>query len=387
MRIIVDVTEMYRVDFITGIQRVIKEITTRWIKNDVTVLLIVYDFKNRHFWQLDNEAYYDYYTGKRNNKDFIKQNIRITVEDFTSSDVFFDMDSVWMNSLKRSHLLPKLKARGVKLAVNIYDLIPVQNPQHCHEFVVFNFMEYLGAYLKYGDLIFTNAQATLDAMNCLIQETEVTSIQGVVARLGSDIVNKTDSLDVQSAILDVVKKTDYVLMVGTIEPRKNHRYVLEAFERELFDNGMNLIFAGRVGWNVEEFVKYIQQHEQFGKRLFWFDNASDDDITYLYENALVVAFPSFNEGFGLPIIESIERGTPVVATDIPVLREVGGTYCEYFSLERVDEFISLIKEYVSNPAKYKELKSNLKYYRRYTWDECANQILRELKSRFVEDEK
>ena len=98
----------------------------------------------------------------------------------------------------------------------------------------------------------------------------------------------------------------------------------------------------------------------------------------MYENALVVAFPSFNEGFGLPIIESFDRGALCLAADIPVLREVGGDYCKYFSLENVDGFIEQVQFYINNPKEYMKDKEKIKLYQRFTWDECAKLMISEL---------
>ena len=76
------------------------------------------------------------------------------------------------------------------------------------------------------------------------------------------IKKSNDVKEIRNEIIQIKEKGNYVLMVGTIEPRKNHKYVIKAFEKQLFEDGVNLIFAGRIGWNVQEFVSYVKDHEQ-----------------------------------------------------------------------------------------------------------------------------
>lgn len=377
MKICIDITEMIKVDFISGIQRVVKEVTTRWIRDGKEICLLFYDSKKNVFKVVDSQKYYDFYTGKTKDKKlFSKKEMRIN--DFNKNCIFFDMDSVWMNPLKRSYLLPELKKRGTKIAAQIYDIIPVTEAQYCHEFTTLSFLEYIGAQIQYSDLIIANAQATIDAIDNLIQGTEVSAINGKVVKLGSDIRKSSGEKEVRKEIMDITEKGQYILMVGTIEPRKNHKFVLEAFEKELFGKGINLIFAGRIGWNVEKFVSYVTGHDKINKQLFFINDASDQEIVHLYKNALLVAFPSYNEGFGLPIIEAFDQGALVLAADIPVLKEVGGEYCKYFSLENTDEFVKEVLFYLENKDEYTKDKARIAEYKRYTWDECAEQMRKEI---------
>lgn len=374
MRICIDITEMYKVDFVSGIQRVVIEITTRWIAGGKDILLLVYNAKEHVFQKVNNEKYLAFYRDKLGDKDYV-EDARIEIKDFGKEDIFFDMDSVWMNPFKRSFLLPELKKNGCKIAAHIYDIIPVTDAQYCHEFTTLSFLEYIGAQLQNADLIISNAQATLDAIHQLIQGTEVTFVRGAVVKLGSDIPKGSRVRTVRDKVREMAAKEKYVLMVGTIEPRKNHKYILKAFEEVLFEKGIRLVLAGRIGWNMEAFIAYVKQHEQLNKKLFFANDLTDAEITFLYENCMAVAFASFNEGFGLPIIEAFAKGAPVLAADIPVLREVGGEYCRYFSLEDTASFVALVQNYLDHPEEYARDKEKIKAYQSSTWDESADKML------------
>ena len=122
----------------------------------------------------------------------------------------------------------------------------------------------------------------------------------------------------------------------------------------------------------------------FLQHFFHFQGLNDESIDWLYRNARVVAFPTYDEGFGLPMIEAFERGTPVACSDRPVLREVGKDLADYFPLNDVEACLELMRKYAFNEDFYQERKENLKNYRRFTWKNTADRI-RELFDAVTED--
>ena len=110
-------------------------------------------------------------------------------------------------------------------------------------------------------------------------------------------------------------------MVGTIEPRKGHAVALTAFEK-LWDEGSadELWIAGRRGWHVENLVERIKRHPQYNRKLRWVDSPNDDQLGSLYRQAAAVILASYAEGFGLPIVEAMRFGKPVIVSDLPVFR-------------------------------------------------------------------
>ena len=128
-------------------------------------------------------------------------------------------------------------------------------------------------------------------------------------------------------------------MVGTIEPRKRHAFVLDALERLWADGSpARLLLLGKAGWADPNLVKRLRSHPEIGHRLLWLDDAGDAEVHRAYEEVDALIFASVYEGFGLPIVEAARMGLPVIASDIPVLREVGGDGAAYF---RVDDAAAL----------------------------------------------
>jgi alpha-1,3-rhamnosyl/mannosyltransferase len=116
----------------------------------------------------------------------------------------------------------------------------------------------------------------------------------------------------------------FVLCTGTLEPRKNLPRLIEAFAG--LEGDVDLVLAGATGWSTDETFAAVRRHEG---RVRTLGRVSDEDLRALYRCAAVFAFPSLGEGFGLPVLEAMVAGTPVVASDIPVLREVGGDAVRY----------------------------------------------------------
>lgn len=366
-----DITNLMNVDFLTGIQRVVREIIVRMIKhNDISLNLLMYDNSLNAYRLLDNDRFLAFFSEHSGDKDDIVTDTIIRFIDIPSGSVFFDIDSVWNSRLKRSWLFPVLKQKGVKIVTQLYDLIPITHPQFSHENTCMNFMVYIGANIEYADLIIVSAQATADALDKLCDRLGKPRKKCIVVPLGADFSAQKDDTPVDKHIKEI-SKGKYILMVGTIEPRKNHSLVIDALESSLDKMGIKVIFAGRIGWNVSDLEKRIREHPLLDKSLFFAERPNDASIDYLYRNALAVAFPTFNEGFGLPMIEAFLRGTPVIASDIGVLREVGGELADYFDPYDKDSFVKAVKCLAENEEAYSQKKEALRSFVPFTWDDSA----------------
>lgn len=152
-----------------------------------------------------------------------------------------------IQSRKRSKLLPAIRNKGLKLAVYLYDIIPVLHPEYVHQNTIVLFMEYLGAYLKNADIIIASTQATLEYIQRLTDDMGLQPIPGFVSWLGVDFANDGDEAEQIREDAKRAAERKYVLMVGTLEPRKNHKLVLDAFDHGLFELGYRLVFAGHFG--------------------------------------------------------------------------------------------------------------------------------------------
>lgn len=374
-KVYIDLSRLCLTPFTTGIQRVAKAVVLRMLKNPKLDVVLLCDLPCHTQWRiLPHDAFITYYTKQSGSPYGAAPPITIAPDALQPDAVFFDIDSAWNMPMRRSWLFPKLRQRGVTIVSHLYDLIPVTEPQYFHQNTATQFLAWTSAVLQYANHIICNAYATKDALHTLCGQLSLTPPPCTVIPLGGDFAPQTDSKEQpDAALMKHLSKYRYVLMVGTIEPRKNHALVLDAVDA-LSELGIRVVFAGRIGWNMEEFAQKMKQHPKNGSDFFFADTPSDATIHALYENALAVVFPTKNEGFGLPIVEAFRHGTPVLASDIPVLREVGGEIAVYFDHTSTESLLGAVKALLADEAAYQQKRSDAAAYRPRTWDETAEDM-------------
>jgi glycosyltransferase involved in cell wall biosynthesis len=244
-----------------------------------------------------------------------------------------------------------LKSKGVRITAVIYDIIPVLRP----DFFPDRLKE---MYNKWFSWVITQASGFACISQTVASEVE----EEVSKRLGADVAEENSygffhlgsELDLkgdgqvrQEELQKVFATPDPVILaVGTIEPRKNHCYLLDAFDiLRASGSRTRLCIVGGTGWKCSEEVRRIREHPLLGKALFWFNKLGDEGLEFAYRNSALLAISSHAEGFGLPIVESLQRGLPVLASDIPVFREIGSEFVTYFDLNDPASLAQLIRAY------------------------------------------
>lgn len=374
MKLYVDISVLTLATFVTGIQRVTREVLVRFIeKQSESIYLLHYNAAQNQYYQIDNRLFCEYYLHGRGIKNKMITRRKVMMEEICEGTIFFDLDAAWMGRMKRSYLLPILKRQGARIIAHVYDIISITHPQYCLQRGVYNFMDFLGAHLLYADEIVVNAQATVNNLERLATQLHIPLPQCHVIPLGADFGNLQDAAEerVPEGLAAAAGCRPYILMVGTIEPRKNHKLLLKAYNCGLKEMGYNVIMAGYMGWNMEDFETELKRHPDYGSRIFHFDGLNDREIAYLYRHAKFLAFCSYTEGFGLPLIEAIMKGVPVIASDIPVSREVAGDYCVWFEQDNAQMFCSKVLEYTENEGIYRSQKEKLSSFRAMEWTEVC----------------
>jgi glycosyltransferase involved in cell wall biosynthesis len=153
---------------------------------------------------------------------------------------------------------------------------------------------------------------------------------------------------------------DYVLAVGTLEPRKNLARAIEAAQRL----GVELRVAGARGWGGVEAA---------GPGVSWVGFATDGDLARLYRGALCVVYPSLYEGFGIPILEAMSCGTPVVTSRGGATEEVAGGAAVLVDAEDVASIAAGIEEAIARRDELRD--AGLRRAREYSWDASAKLLL------------
>lgn len=211
-----------------------------------------------------------------------------------------------------------LTAQGWKPVFLVHDLIPITHPAFCRPGESDRHRLRMAAVLDSAAGVIANSAATRDALAKLAGQLGRAPPPSLVAWLG---VNEP----VAPASLPAPQRPVFV-MIGTIEGRKNHAVILDLWERliaELGDRAPQLVLIGQRGWQAAEIFARLDA-PVFQGHVIELGRCDDATMLAWLDHARALLMPSFIEGFGIPVIEALQRGIPVIASDQPVFREIAG---------------------------------------------------------------
>jgi len=171
-------------------------------------------------------------------------------------------------------------------------------------------------------------------------------------------------------------KNPYILYVGTLQPRKNIVTLIQAFAK--FKDSypeFKLIVAGKKGWLFESIFDFVSELG-LNNDIYFSDYVTDQQLAFLYKNAFCFVLPSLYEGFGIPILEAMSFGCPVISSFASSLPEVGGDACLYFDPQGVDDLVEKIKQ-IKNDTKLRAdlIQKGKKRVKEFSWEKCGEETL------------
>lgn len=173
-------------------------------------------------------------------------------------------------------------------------------------------------------------------------------------------------------------KGNYILFVGTLQPRKNLERLIKAFSL-LVKKNIELVVVGKRGWLYEDILKAPRKYN-VEERVKFLDFVEDKDLPSLYGNATCFVLPSLYEGFGLPVLEAMKYGCPVLTSNTSSLPEAGGDAALYFDPENTEEMAKKIDEVLSDEKLRSEMvKKGYEQVKKFSWDKTAKKTLQVLK--------
>ncbi len=370
-RILVDVSHISSYDYETGIQRVVKNLVHEFLLMDDPSLKVepVRLIENRFL-----KAFR--FSEKLFNLNEGSLGLEIPVN-IMPGDSMLMLDSTWIDYKHFLPLFNQIRMNGGKIITMVYDLIPINFPEFSDSSMTNIHKNWLNMAIDQSDILVCISKTVANEVQAYITKSEISvpHKQDIVhIHLGSDIKPiQNKSIQKNIVVQKIVNSNEpFFIMVGTLEPRKGHVTVLDAFDI-LWNMGsdLKLIILGKIGWNVADLEKRIRNHEKLNKYLFFIENASDMDIELCYSNAIALIAASWVEGFGLPIVEAAIHDTPVIARDIPVFREIGLDGVTYFN--SVADLSNIIKTIIE--LSNEERTNNASKISRITWKESAEWLL------------
>ncbi len=177
--------------------------------------------------------------------------------------------------------------------------------------------------------------------------------------------------------LPELRPDQFWLTVGTLEPRKNIRNLLKAFARYVKNSKVHypLVLTGGKGWLEDELPDFIKSLG-IESTVILTGYVSDDQLAWLYYNCYAFLYPSYYEGFGLPVLEAMSMGAAVITSNTTSIPEFAGSSVYYVDPYRVEDITNAMLRISEDPMIRNELKSlALKQSMKYSWEKCASEVM------------
>jgi len=342
----VDVSELAKQDAQTGIQRVVRSILVEWLSTPPKGWRIEPVFATTDCGFRYARSFTSSLLGFRS-KALLDEPI-----DYANGDIFFALDWQAHVQIHHSVFLQKLRRHGVHVKFMVYDLLCITQSQHFPPGASSLFSEWLRTVCESDGAICISKTVMDELYEWMGKAIKVPSPTFNLnwGHLGSDFsvdISCTSLPPTAGKVLAMIRGCVSFLMVSTIEPRKGHAQVLDAFE-ELWRSGVtvNLIIVGKEGWMVDHLMSRIRNHPELGNHLFFLEGINDLYLREVYSASTCLIAASYGEGFGLPLIEAAKNGLPLMARDIPVFREVAGDHAFYFKSQTSSDLAANLEKWI-----------------------------------------
>ena len=310
-----------------------------------------------------------------------------SLRDLDCTDVFINLGDFWWYP-RQSRALAKLQARyGFRIVQMVHDLFPLGSTTWEPSFFRRKFIEQLKGLVPLVDAWIVNSQFVAGELRRHLQETGQPVRPIRILRMGWERAVARDRLAVEGdgEILRGLglQEHGYFLQVGTIEPRKNHRAIVQAVETLRHKHGATLpvcVFAGVNGWGSSRLLRHLEKTRFAGGAIRWLSRIGDRELAALYRGALFTVYPSFLEGWGLPVQESLSYGVPCIASKAGAIPEAGLDLALYVDPANQAEITEAIECYATDPTALALARSRIAVWlsgadKLPSWNDAARTVL------------
>jgi glycosyltransferase involved in cell wall biosynthesis len=293
-------------------------------------------------------------------------NVRVGLSAHKDSDVFFSVNSYLTAWFTR-----------VPTALNVFDMIAWEAPESAQPRAARIERATIRSALRRAGQVFCNSTSTLADLR---KRFPVVEDKASVVPLAADerFRREVPAEEVTAVLERLGLDRPFVLTTGTVEPRKNLSRLIEAFTAlpEQLRNSHLLAIVGPPGWEDSAILASSRAQSQHVRLL---GRVTDAELAALYASCEVFCYPSLYEGFGLPVLEAMQAGAPVVTSAVSSLPEVGGEAALYIDPTNTEELSGAIARLLSSEADRSELGARgPSQAARFSWDRTADAMLAQL---------
>ncbi len=284
----------------------------------------------------------------------------------------------------------EMKRNGVAIGAYIYDLIPITHTEYCDEGLPHEFKMSFGDGLMIFDFLVAISEFSASEVRRYIDKYHLRQRPVIAVPLAHSNSSPiapgpaaalADGTPQPSPALASLRGRPFAMMVSTIEARKNHAYLVAAW-KAFIDEGLDppdLVFVGRPGWRVTSLLEMLATTRYLDGKVHILHDLSDTDLTALYDACLFTLFPSFVEGWGLPVGESLARGKPCVASSTSALPEVGGDLVDYVDPLNLRDGLEVIRKMAFDKSYRDQRAQQIRAkFKARTWADVSAHLLSEV---------
>ena len=229
-------------------------------------------------------------------------------------------------ALDRAGAIAPVRRAGAAFVPFVHDLIPLSHPEYARPPQVKRHAARVANIAAMADGVVVNSAATAQSLRGELAARGLRAPAVTVAPLGIDAARRG------ATPAPLADGAAYFVCLGTIEPRKNHLLLLHLwrdFAARLGDRAPRLLLLGRRGWENENILDLLERCAALRGLVRECGAPGDAEVASLLAGSRALLFPSFAEGYGLPLAEALALGVPALCSDLPALREVGGAVPDY----------------------------------------------------------
>lgn len=268
-----------------------------------------------------------------------------------------------------SYVYPSIAPKGQKLSIVVHDLIAFLHPKTHHWFPILVERLTLGVAVKHSSFISTVSQNTWQDLNRIKPESKNKKMAYAPPFIDESMKK------VETKNLDLPDK--YILAVGTLEPRKNLQTLFKAFAI-LKNSDLHLCVVGGIGWKSSKIFKSIPG--DIKGRIHFLGYRSSPELPEIYSRAIMLVYPSLYEGFGIPPLEAMACGCPVITSKISSLPEVVGDAAILIDPNNSQQIADSIETLSSEEIRSDLIKKGYERLRKFSWEKSAGVILENIRN-------
>ncbi|MFN3890907.1 MAG: tetratricopeptide repeat protein [Beijerinckiaceae bacterium] len=299
--------------------------------------------------------------------------------DFLAGDTLIVLGAFWVMPTQMNRWI-ELKEDGVRIGILVHDIIPITNPEYCVADLVDTFTQCFQHVLRMADLILTISAYSQKQIVALLERWKIP--QPAMAVLPNAHITWAPSKigrQTLSPEIEEILAEPFALYVSTIEIRKNHTQVFRVWKKLIETRGAEkvpqLILVGRPGWRVQDLMDQLKGTNYLSGKVRILHDISDVELQSLYQGCLFTTFTSFEEGWGLPVGESLVFGRPCVASNASSIPEVAGDLVDYIDPNNLESAYQVIGRMIDD-ASYREDRAQKikKEFKPRSWGQVADDL-------------